>query len=653
MGSFAVHKPAQSPESSRPSMRDAASRQAGPRHPTTQRPGRRIGKPAALRTPSSTWAVIQAKLMIDRPGDVHEQEANRTAEQVMEIPEPSVAASARSGSAAPVGCECGKTCSDCQNEHADADEVTLHMKPAGLAGARPAEAPSIVHDALRSPGQLLDQPSRAYFEPRLGHDFSAVRIHTGPQAVASANAVQAHAYTVGHDVVFGAGRFAPGTLEGRRLLAHELAHVVQQSAASGPDAMLTRQPAEADVGEEEGGEEEADEEFGRVLIRVRPPANNNAPVREGRGARGWRPDPDFDPALKYPDQGSHTDWHRAYALDAVQRQEAVLRYQLESTPLATVEPGGEPPNFVTFRTYMVRPLSSGEKLAFDELASIRFQPRLFHLPDAMEHDLGLADTPDEYEGVILEYFPELNRGGFPTAQLRGGQPGAALPRDYHLPGGPIYHPRLPAGAAIGDMVPDFDQAPLGPRLRVFQAAEQRTRQRKAVLERQRARAALLAEAEELTLGGRKKREGPCLARRTYPMSSGTRESDRHNAYAAHVAGQLGYSRIRAGKTELTWQTPEGVSNAFDTFNPLNLKEVWEVKTQHEWTSPLGMATAPYRVKGGFHERVIGLEVQRLKGLYVAARCGLRFRYAVDSPGMAVGLNQTWLGLPPVVYIPDR
>ncbi|MEA2165497.1 MAG: hypothetical protein QOK37_3624 [Thermoanaerobaculia bacterium] len=65
-------------------------------------------------------------------------------------------------------------------------------------------------------------------EPRFGHDFSQVRVHTGTDANQSAEEVNAHAYTVGHDIVFGAGRFAPGTQEGQRLLAHELTHVVQQ-----------------------------------------------------------------------------------------------------------------------------------------------------------------------------------------------------------------------------------------------------------------------------------------------------------------------------------------------------------------------------------------------------------------------------------------
>jgi len=92
-------------------------------------------------------------------------------------------------------------------------------------------APPIVHDVLRSPGQPLDKAARSFFEPRFGHDFSQVRVHADHTAAASAKAVHALAYTVGSNVVFGAGHYAPTSGEGRRLLAHELTHVVQQGTA--------------------------------------------------------------------------------------------------------------------------------------------------------------------------------------------------------------------------------------------------------------------------------------------------------------------------------------------------------------------------------------------------------------------------------------
>jgi hypothetical protein len=93
----------------------------------------------------------------------------------------------------------------------------------------PETAPPVVHEVLRSSGRPLDSATRSFMEPRFGHDFSRVRVHTSAAAADSAMAVNALAYTVGTDVVFGAGRYDPESASGRRLLAHELAHVVQQS----------------------------------------------------------------------------------------------------------------------------------------------------------------------------------------------------------------------------------------------------------------------------------------------------------------------------------------------------------------------------------------------------------------------------------------
>ncbi|MEP7219674.1 MAG: DUF4157 domain-containing protein, partial [Bacteroidota bacterium] len=98
-------------------------------------------------------------------------------------------------------------------------------------GGEMSMAPPIVNDVVGSSGSPLDADVRQYMEPRFAHDFSGVRVHTDAHAAESADAVNALAYTVGDRVVFGANRYRPGTMEGKRLLAHELAHVVQQRAA--------------------------------------------------------------------------------------------------------------------------------------------------------------------------------------------------------------------------------------------------------------------------------------------------------------------------------------------------------------------------------------------------------------------------------------
>jgi hypothetical protein len=90
------------------------------------------------------------------------------------------------------------------------------------------DEPSPVHDVVSSPGSRLDPDTRSDMETALGHDFGDVQVHTDGAAAASARSVQAHAYTVGDHIVFGEGRYSPGTPEGRHTLAHELTHVAQQ-----------------------------------------------------------------------------------------------------------------------------------------------------------------------------------------------------------------------------------------------------------------------------------------------------------------------------------------------------------------------------------------------------------------------------------------
>jgi len=105
-------------------------------------------------------------------------------------------------------------------------------------------------DRLRSgTGRPLDPDLQRFFQTRFGHDFSGVRIHSDPRASRSARALDARAYTVGNHIVFGAGEYQPATAEGRRLLTHELAHVVQQTAPAGQTwsrpmtATLSRAPS--------------------------------------------------------------------------------------------------------------------------------------------------------------------------------------------------------------------------------------------------------------------------------------------------------------------------------------------------------------------------------------------------------------------------
>jgi Domain of unknown function (DUF4157)/Lysine-specific metallo-endopeptidase len=132
-------------------------------------------------------------------------------------------------------CACGGTpgadgeCEACRKKR-QAQTLQRAFDRRSCFAPHPFEAPAIVHEVLRSPGQPLDAGARAWMEPRFGQDFGNVRVHTDGAAAESARAVNALAYTVGRDVVFGPGQYAPGTEMGGRLLAHELTHVVQQAS---------------------------------------------------------------------------------------------------------------------------------------------------------------------------------------------------------------------------------------------------------------------------------------------------------------------------------------------------------------------------------------------------------------------------------------
>jgi hypothetical protein len=185
--------------------------------------------PAKCRAPSGS-------IRIGETNDSFEQEADRVAEEVMAGRRAQWSLSAVSvGAPLRRKCDCGGTgeCEECK------EEKKLQRRANGLAAT--AFAPPIVDEVLRSPGQLLDAATRAFFEPRFEQDFSEVRIHVGPKPAESASEVGALAYTVGREIVFGQRGYQPSSVEGRRLIAHELAHVVQQGAA-GARPGLQRQP---------------------------------------------------------------------------------------------------------------------------------------------------------------------------------------------------------------------------------------------------------------------------------------------------------------------------------------------------------------------------------------------------------------------------
>jgi hypothetical protein len=166
---------------------------------------------------------IQTKLAVSQPGDRYEREADAVAEQVMRMPAPVIQRSCASCAAG------GKSCAGCEEE-----KSRLQRKSDAAAGSSPPVSDGFARDF--GPGAPLDSATRNYFEPRFGADFGRVRVHADAQAAESAREVNALAYTVGEDLVFGAGQYAPQASSGKKLLAHELTHAVQQSGAPAADA---------------------------------------------------------------------------------------------------------------------------------------------------------------------------------------------------------------------------------------------------------------------------------------------------------------------------------------------------------------------------------------------------------------------------------
>lgn len=186
-------------------------------------------------------AFLQARLNVSQPQDAHEQEADRVADQVMRGPD---------AQRAPA-CGCGGECPKCQAEQRGQGHRPVQTKRVQAAEAGEAAAPPIVHAALRTPGQGLHPATRTSMERRFGYDFSHVRVHTDARAAESAREVNALAYTVGRDIVFGAGQYAPQAPTGKTLLAHELTHVVQQGQATAAPNQVASTSHESAEGEAE------------------------------------------------------------------------------------------------------------------------------------------------------------------------------------------------------------------------------------------------------------------------------------------------------------------------------------------------------------------------------------------------------------------
>jgi hypothetical protein len=205
-----------------------------------------------LRSPT-----LQPKLKIGRPNDKYEQEADRVADKVMRMPEPKLQRQypeyEEGLQRQPVGEEKDmvqpKPIAEqitplvqrqVEPEKEEEDEELIQAKIARDVTPEVTPATSSGIQSLQGGGRSLSESERSFFEPRFGADFSSVRVHDDTRAAGIAQSVNARAFTLGRDVVFGAGEYSSDEMTGKKLFAHELTHVVQQRKLGGQSSTTVR-----------------------------------------------------------------------------------------------------------------------------------------------------------------------------------------------------------------------------------------------------------------------------------------------------------------------------------------------------------------------------------------------------------------------------
>lgn len=186
---------------------------------------------------------LQAKLAVSQPDDPAELEAERVADEVMRSSEPTVTVDRDEG---PFAGGIQRMCSRCRSRHRQGKPLNCEKCEAEIQRSPQGDAPPSIDStterdiqSVRGGGRPLPESARSFFESRFDQDFSDVRVHTGRQADEAARSIDAAAFTIGQDIVFRAGNYRPNSPKGKRLLAHELAHVDQQTADG--DRSLYRQ----------------------------------------------------------------------------------------------------------------------------------------------------------------------------------------------------------------------------------------------------------------------------------------------------------------------------------------------------------------------------------------------------------------------------
>lgn len=286
-------------------------------------------------------------------------------------------------------CACGQGSGACVS--CSEDQTRLQRK-ATKADA-PAAVPELVHAAAQGNGQPLDSSVREFMESRFQHDFSQVRIHSDAHSARSAAHLNATAYTVGSDIFFGQTRYSPHTQSGRKLLAHELAHVLQQS-------QMPMRSAQWRVSEPQDTLEQEADSIAEAVIDNRRPGKVSR-VRTSTISRFTGPMPVTvrpplavpGPTVRYAPVPSNSLAEIAERAEMNQRRSESVREG--ERPVATLERGGSPPDFITV---------SGRSSSIGEFGHVFYNTYAFHILEAIEYEVGRANTERELEEVLQTYI---------------------------------------------------------------------------------------------------------------------------------------------------------------------------------------------------------------------------------------------------------
>ena len=444
--------------------------------------------------------------------------------------------------------------------------------------------------SLNGKGQPLSVNDNKFFSSRMGYDFNKVKIHTDKEAAESAKGINAKAYAVGNHVVFNEGQYNPHSSEGKKLMAHELTHVLQSQRFE-KNSKLYRRGA-----------------------LVTPQAPVQIPAPTVWGTRGPISVQGANPQVPYAhntaDDSTDAMFARANRYDAIQKKKESLQL-----PWITTREGGEAPDFIT----------EADRESYYEsqnLGRIPYTRKYFHILGKIAYDFNSAKDVTQLVNVYKRYQSWMLSSKFRKADDPPFDPSVQL----HFFMYTINPAEIDVQQIRNQIIASFQK-----RLAIIKEQQYKLNLTK-----------VLTEAEALILKGNKRQEGPCYMK-PVPRKGGNQVHDR---FAEHVALIKGAFLTAVAEIQVT--TPEGASYTFDVFNAAT-NQAFEVKTRHEWSGDMGLGSTFYW--DDFIKRAVKLDHQRMMGLYVANRCGLEFRYVFDNCDAVLGMRKQWSNIPQIEYIP--